>query len=80
MKQKSSDVSSSDAPPVKKAKFSLLEPCVVNPNSVEAVEVILHQLGQSAGLKQYDGNKRNWLVVECNGLPNVLVRRLIHQG
>ena len=66
-------MSSSDAPLVKNADVRLLEPCFVNPNSVEAVEVILRQQGQSAGLKQYGGDKREWLVVECDGLPNVLV-------
>ena len=82
LKRRASDVPChrDDEPCTKKEHVTLLEPCFVNPNSHEAVEVILRNLGHSAGLKQYGGDKREWLVIECDGLPNVLVRKVIHQS
>ena len=82
MKRKHSTVigDRSEVPSVKKADVRLMEPCFVNPNSHEALRVLLRAIGTSAGLSQYGGNKRKWLPIECDGLPNVLVRSVVHNA
>lgn len=82
LKRKHSSVVDDDGsvPATKKADVRLLEPCFVNPNSYEAVRVPLREIGTSAGLTEYGGTKRKWLTIECDGLPNVLVRKGIHKA
>lgn len=58
----------------------LLEPCFVNPASLEAVQVLLRHVGQHAGVKQYGGTERDWLAVTCDGVPYYLVRKAIEEA
>ena len=61
---------------VQQADIRLLEPCFVNPNSHEAVRVLLNQIGVSSGVRQCGGSKRHWLPVVCDGLPYSLMRHV----
>ena len=67
-------------PPVNKADMRLLEPYFGNPNSHKAVRVLLRKVGKQAGLEQYGGTRRSWLAIECDGLPNTLLRHVIHEA
>ena len=61
--------SKAPVPAVKNADVCLMEPVFVNPNSHEAIEILLRTIGESAGIKQYGGSDRCWLPVEGDGLP-----------
>eukprot|EP00117_Sycon_ciliatum_P002321 scpid36361/ scgid7600/ len=69
-------------PPVTPATIGLLDPVFVNPNSYEAVKVLLRELGTCAGVKQCVGSdgQRHWLSVVCDGLPYSLMRNIMHQA
>ena len=71
-----------DSPPVPPANVGLLEPVFVNPNSHEAVRVLLREIGTSAGVKQCVGEQgcREWLTIVCDGLPYSLMRTTIAQS
>ena len=45
------------------------EPDFVNPNSFATITEVKH----------YDGGKREWLFVECDGLPYSIIRDLLLQ-
>ena len=62
------------------AVIRLMEPCFVNPNSFEAIKVLLSHLGKLAGVKQCGGSERDWLVITCDGLPYSLLRTVMHQA
>lgn len=55
--------------------FSAGEPDFVNPNSFITIIQILQNIGCRAGIKQYGGS-REWLIVECDGLPYNTMRDL----
>ena len=63
---------------VKPAKISLVEPLFVNPNSHDAVRALFDHLGRVCGVNG-DG-ERDWLVVECDGLPYLLAKTVIHRS
>ena len=53
------------------------EPDFVNPNSYENISQILRNLGRRAGIKQYGGTEREWLLLESDGAIYVIVQKLI---
>ena len=65
---------------VKPANVCMVEPCFVNPNSHEAVRRLFEHLGKVCGVKQYGGAEREWLAVECDGLPFLLGKTVIHRA
>lgn len=65
------------------------EPDMLNTNSFQSIPNILFNMGNRGGLKQYDGNDRSWLFIECDGgiysivdklFSNVLLRGIIWGG
>ena len=71
---------SAESQAVPKASVHLGEPVFVNPNSHEAVRVVLRDLGRRAGVRQYGGKDRHWLNVVCDGLPYRLARKVISEA
>ena len=63
---------------VKPATISLVEPRYVNANSHDAVRALSDHLGRVTGVNG-DG-ERDWLVVECDGLPYLLAKTVIHRS
>ena len=53
------------------------EPDFVNPNSYDNIIQVVQAIGTRAGVKQYGGGKREWLLMECDGLPYNLIRDII---
>ena len=53
------------------------EPDFINPNSYRTITQVVQNIGVRAGLRQYDGNAREWLLVECDGLPCRILRDII---
>ena len=53
------------------------EPDFVNPNSFVTIIEVLQNIGLRAGIKHYGGGKREWLFVECDGLPYSIIRDLL---
>ena len=45
------------------------EPTFLNPNSYENCREILRKIGVEAGIERYGGKKRQWVIIECDGLP-----------
>jgi len=52
------------------------EPDFVNPNYQNIIQVI-QAIGIRAGVKQYGNGSREWLMVECDGLPYNIIRDII---
>ena len=57
---------------VSNAKIVLGEPILINPNSFYTVAQVFRSIGKEAGIKKYRGNKRDLLMIVCDGLPAVL--------
>ena len=53
-------------------KILLGEPILINPNSFENVTEVFWKIGKEAGIKKYNGNLRDCLMIVCDGLPAVL--------
>lgn len=53
------------------------EPDMLNPNSFQSISNILFNMGNRGELKQYDGNDRSWLFIECDGVIYSIVDKLI---
>ena len=53
------------------------EPDFVNPNSYRSIIQVIQNIRVRAGIKQYGGDKRNWLIIECDGLPYNTLRDII---
>ncbi|XP_063952838.1 uncharacterized protein LOC135153566 [Lytechinus pictus] len=53
------------------------EPEFVNPNSFDTIVTVLRGLGRRGGIRQYGGEEREWMFVECDGLPYTIMRSLI---
>ena len=49
----------------------------MNPNSFATITEVLQNIGLSTGIKHYGGGKREWLFVECDGLPYSIIRDLL---
>lgn len=62
---------------VKPADVHLVEPCFVNPASLQAIEELLRHIGKQAGIKSCGGSERDWLAVTSDGVPYYLVRKAI---
>ena len=56
----------------------MVEPLFVNPNSHDAVRALFDHLGRVCGVNG-DG-ERDWLVVECDGLPYLLAKTFIYRS
>ena len=56
--------------------FTIGEPEFVNPNSFESIISVIQSIGLQAGVKQYGGD-REWLFIECDGLPYGIIRDII---
>lgn len=54
------------------------EPDFLNPNSYQNIIQLLQNIGYRAGVKQYGGN-REWLLIECDGLPYNIMREIIEK-
>ena len=52
------------------------EPDFLNPNSYNTIVQVIQNIGFRAGIKQYGGNKE-WLFIECDGLPYNTLREII---
>ena len=50
---------------------------VGEPSSYKDIIFVIQSIGQRAGVKQYGGEEREWLFVECDGLPYNTLRHLI---
>ena len=55
------------------------EPDFLNPNSYHNIVQVLQSIGERSGVKQYGTGDREWLFVECDGLPINLIRDIIIQ-
>ena len=53
------------------------EPDFINPNGYEAIVQVIQNIGFRAGIKQYGNGTREWLLVECDGLPFNILREII---
>jgi len=53
------------------------EPDFVNPSGYHNVIQVLQSIGTRAGIKQYGNGSKEWLFVECDGLPYNLIRDII---
>jgi len=71
---------SETVPSVQKAEVHMMEPCFVNPNSHQAVTVLLRQIGESSRVVQCGGKEREWLAIECDGAPYLLARTVIDRS
>jgi len=52
------------------------EPDFENPNSYDAIIQVIQNIGVNAGIKQY-GGEREWLLIECDGVPYNMLREII---
>jgi len=55
------------------------EPEFVNPNGYYNIVQVLQAIGERSGIIQYVTGKREWLFVDCDGLPCNLIRDIIVQ-
>jgi len=55
------------------------EPEFVNPNGYHNIVQVLQAIGERSGIIQYGKGQREWLFVECDGLPCNLIRDIIIQ-
>ena len=78
----SSKTSGEDVPLVSPADVGFLEPIFVNPNSHEAVRIVLRDVGKRARVKQCVGDEgvREWLTVVCDGLPYSLILAVMEEA
>ena len=53
------------------------EPDFINPNSYHNVIQVIQSIGFRAGVKRYGQGTREWLMIECDGLPYNLIRDII---
>ena len=53
------------------------EPDFINPNGYHNIIQVIQAIGIRAGIKQYGNGAREWLLVECDGLPYNLIREII---
>ena len=53
------------------------EPDFINPNSYKNIIQVLQNIGFRAGIEQYSGGTRKWLIVECDGLPYNTMRDIM---
>lgn len=53
------------------------EPEFVNPNSYQTIVTVIQNIGKRAGLVRYGGDTRQWLFLECDGLPYKIMRDII---
>ena len=49
----------------------------MNPNSFATITEVLQNIGHRTGIKHYGGGKREWLFVECDGLPYSIISDLL---
>ena len=70
----------SATPCVPTAKCVLVEPCFVNPSSLEAVKELMRHVGQLGSVTQYGGKKREWMALSCDGVPYMLMRKVIQNS
>lgn len=52
------------------------EPDFINPNSYSTIIQVIQNIGIRAGIKQY-GGEREWLFIECDGLPYNTLREIL---
>ena len=45
------------------------KPTFVNSNSYQTCTEVLRKIGSEAGIEHYDGKKRQWVIIKCDGLP-----------
>ena len=45
------------------------EPTFLNPSSYKNCIEVLRKIREEAGIERYDGKKRQWVIIECDGLP-----------
>ena len=57
--------------------YLVREPDFLNPNSYENIIHVIQAIGIRAGIKQYGNGSREWLMVECDGLPYNIIRDII---
>lgn len=55
------------------------EPDFINPNSFYNIIQVLQAIGNRAGIKRYGHGSREWLMIECDGLPYNLIRHIIKE-
>ena len=55
------------------------EPEFLNPNGYNNIVQVLQSIGLRSGIKQYGEEEREWLFVECDGLPFNLIRDINSQ-
>ena len=53
------------------------EPDFINPNGYNNIIQVIQGIDIRAGIKQYGDGSREWLLVECDGLPYNLIREII---
>lgn len=53
------------------------EPDFLNPSGYENIIIVLQAIGRRAGIKHYGSGTREWLFVECDGLPYNLIRDIL---
>ena len=53
------------------------EPDFLNPCSYDNIIQVIKSIGMRAGVKQYGTGDREWLMVECDGLPYNIIRDII---
>ena len=58
-------------------KNVVLDPVLVNPNSLESVKIVLWQIYLDCGIKRYGKQDRNWTYVTCDGRPHILIQNLM---
>ena len=77
--KKQSGVESSTAM-VTPAKSKLVEPCFVNPSSHAAVKELMRHVSRLAGVTKYGGSERQWVAMTCDGVPYMLMRKVIQES
>ena len=53
------------------------KPDFINPNSFRSIIQVLQNIGVRAGITKYGGKSREWVFVECDGLPYNTLRDII---
>lgn len=53
------------------------EPDFLNPNGYHSIIQVIQTIGLRSGIKQYGNGSREWLFVECDGLPYNIIRDII---
>ena len=62
------------------AKSKLVEPCFVNPSSHAAVKELMRHVGRLAGVTKYEGTERQRVAMTCDGVPYMLMRKVIQES